>query len=353
MREDAPDPPSEESSRVGRPLRGSDGLNLRPAIEADLSDVMRVHRAAFAHDEADLVRELLFDSTAQPLVSLLAEVEGQVVGHMRAALEAAAGLGVGLVFVLGHPDYYPRVGFRPAGRLDLLAPYPISPEYADAWMVVETSSGLLGTVTGAVAPAATFRHAEQWSEAPAPPFDSDGLTPHARANRNSWNTDSAQYEADHGAQLAASGGLAWGVWQVPEADLRILGDWGAVSFTDPYLTIPEVARLLRPGGLFAFNGSTPMAQLCYPDEEEHPVASLQRDYFGMRALPYEGYVDFMVPCGEWIRLFRANGFLIEDLVEVRPAADATGSYYDDTYRDWARRWPAEQIWKVRKIVAEQ
>lgn len=256
----------------------------------------------------------------------------------------------------------------------------------------------------------------------ARPFDPDGLTPHVRANRDSWNSDSAEYQADHGPQLAASGGLAWGVWQVPETELRILGDvqgkdilelgcgaaqwsialarlgarlvgldvseaqlaharclmreagvdfpllhasaeavplpdagfdiifcdWGAVSFADPYLTIPEVARLLRPGGLFAFNGSTPIAQLCYPDEGDYPIVSLQRDYFEMRALPYEGYVDFMVPYGEWIRLFRANDLLIEDLVEIRPAEDATSSYYGDAFRDWARRWPAEQIWKVRK-----
>jgi len=390
-------------------------LTIRAAVEADLSDVMRVHWAAFGQDdEADLVRELLSDPTARPVVSLLAEAGGQVVGHilltraqvvgtgrgvddspetpamllaplavvpeaqrrgigtelMRAALDAAVGSGVGLVFVLGHPDYYPRAGFRPAGRLGLHAPYPIPSEYADAWMVVETAPGFLGKVTGTVVPAATFRHTELWTE--DPPLEPEGLTPHARANRDSWNRDSAQYQTDHGPQLAASGGLAWGVWQVPEAELRILGDvqgkdilelgcgaaqwsialarlgarpaaldlseeqlaharrlmreagvdfpllhasaeavpladagfdivfcdYGAMTFADPYLTIPEVARLLRPGGLFAFNGSTPIAQLCYPDAGDNPVASLQRDYFGMRALPYEGYVDFMVPYGE-------------------------------------------------------
>ena len=440
-------------------------LTIRQATEADLSEVLRVHRAAFGQDEeADLARELLLDPTARPVVSLLAEVGGQVVGHilltraevagagtgaddgpetpamllgplavvpdaqrrgvgtelMRAALDTASGLGVGLVFVLGHPDYYPRVGFRPAGCLGLHAPYSIPREHADAWMVAETSPGLVGTVTGTVVPAAGLRHVELWSE--APPLDADGLTPHAGANRDSWNADSAQYQTDHGPQLAASGGLAWGVWQVPEAELRILGDvqgkdilelgcgaaqwsialarlgarpvaldlseeqlaharglmrkagvdfpllhasaeavpladagfdivfcdYGAMTFADPYLTIPEVARLLRPCGLFAFNGSTPIAQLCYPDVGDNPVASLQRDYFGMRALPYEGYVDFMVPYGEWIRLFVANGFVIEDLVEIRPAEDAASSYYGDVFRDWARRWPAEQIWKVRK-----
>jgi len=40
--------------------------------------------------------------------------------------------------------------------------------------------------------------------------------------------------------------------------------------------------------------------------------------------------------------------VIEDLVEIRPAEDAASSYYGDVFRDWARRWPAEEIWKVRK-----
>ena len=58
-------------------------LTIRPAVEADLSDVLRVHRAAFGQDdEADLALELLSDPTAQPVVSLLAEVEGRVVGHI-------------------------------------------------------------------------------------------------------------------------------------------------------------------------------------------------------------------------------------------------------------------------------
>jgi ubiquinone/menaquinone biosynthesis C-methylase UbiE len=34
-------------------------------------------------------------------------------------------------------------------------------------------------------------------------------------------------------------------------------DWGAMTFCDPYRTVPEVACLLRPRGLFAFSSSTP------------------------------------------------------------------------------------------------
>jgi hypothetical protein len=68
----------------------------------------------------------------------------------------------------------------------------------------------------------------------------------------------------------------------------------------------------------------------------------------MWSIPYEGYVEFMLPYGAWIRLFRAHGFWIEDLIELRPGPDDVSSYRDDIDRAWYRRWPGEQIWKVRR-----
>jgi SAM-dependent methyltransferase len=255
-----------------------------------------------------------------------------------------------------------------------------------------------------------------------PELDPDSLSDHAVANRASWNADSDTYQADHGAHLAAPGGPGWGVWQIPEAELQVLGevkgrdilefgcggaqwsvvlakagarpvgldlsdkqleharrlmseagvdfplvhasaeavplpdesfdivfcDYGAMTFADPYATVPEVARLLRPGGLLAFCGSTPIVEMCYPDDGDHPGDRLLLDYFGMWSLRYEGYVEFMLPYGAWIRLFRAHGFAIEDLIELRPGPDAVSTYRDEAEREWYRRWPGEQIWKVRK-----
>jgi hypothetical protein len=68
----------------------------------------------------------------------------------------------------------------------------------------------------------------------------------------------------------------------------------------------------------------------------------------MWSLPWDGYVEFMLPYGAWIRLFRAHGFIIDDLIELRPAPDAISTYRDDVDREWYRRWPGEMIWKVRK-----
>jgi hypothetical protein len=57
---------------------------------------------------------------------------------------------------------------------------------------------------------------------------------------------------------------------------------------------------------------------------------------------------FQLPYGEWIRLFRANGFEVLGLIEPRPAPDAVSTYRDDEDRAWSRRWPSECIWRLRR-----
>ncbi len=44
----------------------------------------------------------------------------------------------------------------------------------------------------------------------------------------------------------------------------VLSDYGAMSWADPYRTVPEVARVLRPGGRLAFNTGTPWVSVCSP-----------------------------------------------------------------------------------------
>jgi ubiquinone/menaquinone biosynthesis C-methylase UbiE len=71
---------------------------------------------------------------------------------------------------------------------------------------------------------------------------------------------------------------------VPLADASfdtVFCDHGAMNFADPYRTVPEVARLLRPGGLFAFCHLSPIADLCWPDTADRVGDQLVRDYFGM------------------------------------------------------------------------
>src|SRR5205085_8606781 len=58
-------------------------------------------------------------------------------------------------------------------------------------------------------------------------IDEPDLSGIAARNRTAWDEQAAEYQATHGGQLAASGGAAWGVWQIPESELGILGDVGS------------------------------------------------------------------------------------------------------------------------------
>jgi SAM-dependent methyltransferase len=249
------------------------------------------------------------------------------------------------------------------------------------------------------------------------------LSPHAEHNRRYWDAHAAEYQETHGPQLEKSSGLAWGVWQMPESQLQVLGDvagrdvlelgcgaaqwsialaqlgarvtgldvsaqqleharalmaraavefplvhasaeatpfadgsfdivfcdYGAMTFTDPYRSVPEAARLLRPAGLLAFSTATPILELAWPVSEEHPAERLVAGYWDMHRIEVPGEtIVFMLRYGEWIRLFREHGLLVEDLLELRPPADATSTYRDASDLAWARRWPMEQIWRVRR-----
>lgn len=130
-----------------------------------------------------------------------------------------------------------------------------------------------------------------------------------------------------------------------------LSEYGASIWCDPYLWVPEAARLLRPGGELVFLVNSTIFMLFAPDEEGVPAGTeLVRDYFGMHRFEWpEGSVEFHLPYGEWIRLLRSNGFEVEALVELQAPPDATGEKDGPpVYAEWAKRWPSEEIWKARK-----
>jgi SAM-dependent methyltransferase len=138
---------------------------------------------------------------------------------------------------------------------------------------------------------------------------------------------------------------------LPDASFDLaFSEYGASLWADPDLWIPEAARLLRPRGRLVFLTNSLLAYLCFP--LVGPVTeSLQRPQFGMGRIqwPGESGTEYHRSHGSWIALLRANGFEIEDLVEVQPAPDATThGYYDEIPVEWGRRWPAEEIWVARK-----
>ena len=179
---------------------------IRQSLASDMDAIRHLMLAAFGADEgptiAYLISELLVDHTAEPRLSLVATIDQKPVGHVlfsyarvsqaatevpaailaplavlpefqskgiggqliEAGLEGMARQGAELVFVLGHPRYYPRYGFQPAGALGLEAPYPIAAEHADAWMVRALRADVLGSVHGTVSCAAALRDPDYWLE---------------------------------------------------------------------------------------------------------------------------------------------------------------------------------------------
>ena len=116
------------------------------------------------------------------------------------------------------------------------------------------------------------------------------------------------------------------------------------------LWIPEAARILRPGGQLVFLVNGAILMLCAPDAEDEPATDrLLRDYFGMHRFEWsdDPSVEFHLGYGDMIRLLRRCGFEVEDMIEVRPREDATTSYPYAPVA-WARRWPAEEVWKALK-----
>jgi hypothetical protein len=124
-------------------------------------------------------------------------------------------------------------------------------------------------------------------------------------------------------------------------------DHGGLTFADPCHAVPETARLLRPGGLFAFSHSTAFSALFWDGDDLGE--RLRLDYFGLHRIDgAEGWVEYNLPYGEWLRLFRENGLSVEAQIEVRPPEGATSTYRDEPETAWARRWPMEEIWRLRK-----
>ena len=78
---------------------------------------------------------------------------------------------------------------------------------------------------------------------------------------------------------------------------------------------------------------------------------LERPQFGMHRFewPEDDGVEFHIQHSDWIRLLRANGFEILGLWELQaPESAEDHKYYDLVAAEWARKWPAEEIWKARK-----
>jgi len=127
-------------------------------------------------------------------------------------------------------------------------------------------------------------------------------------------------------------------------------DHGATVFVPPEKAVSEVSRVLKPAGLFAFCMSTPLRDVCVDLATGEVSSQLTAAYFGLSALDDGQCVSYQLPYGGWIRLFHQHAFVVEDLIELQAPSGATTTYRDFVSQGWARKWPAEHIWKLRKTA---
>jgi SAM-dependent methyltransferase len=130
----------------------------------------------------------------------------------------------------------------------------------------------------------------------------------------------------------------------------VFSEYGASIWCDPARWIPEAARLLRPGGeLFFMRGST-LSLLCMPDEGQvgEKLIRPQKSLYRLEWFDDDPGVEFHPSFSEMFAILRASGFELVDFRELfAPEGAVDHEYYDTVPAEWARRWPDEEIWRLR------
>jgi SAM-dependent methyltransferase len=158
--------------------------------------------------------------------------------------------------------------------------------------------------------------------------------------------------AEHGIPLTLLHGNAETV-PLPDRHFDFaISEYGAAIWCDPLVWIPEAHRLLKPGGQLVFLGHTPLSAICMPPSGAPCETQLHRSYFGLHRIDWTqcevepGGVEFNLPISGWLRLFRATGFEVLDYLELEVPAGSEDRF--SMPAAWAERWPAEQVWKLRR-----
>jgi SAM-dependent methyltransferase len=128
-------------------------------------------------------------------------------------------------------------------------------------------------------------------------------------------------------------------------DLAI-SECGASLWCDPACWVPEVARLLRPGGRLVFHTISVLAAMCQPGPAGYAGHELLRPQREVSRLQSPGHgVQFHPSHSDWIQILRAAGFTIDALHELyAPPGAPDHPYYKLATAQWAQQWPVEEIW---------
>ena len=155
----------------------------------------------------------------------------------------------------------------------------------------------------------------------------EDLPEHVAANRGHWDEMAHEWVAS-GERAWASDDPSWGIWSVPESELEMLP--AHMTGLD---AIEMGCGTAYVSGWMARRGAT--------------VTGIDNSAAQLAVEIDPGGVNFCLPVSEWVALFRLIGFTIDDLREPRaPESAQDAEFFVDA--EWAKRWPSELVWKVRK-----
>jgi hypothetical protein len=98
-----------------------------------------------------------------------------------------------------------------------------------------------------------------------------------------------------------------------------------------------------------FNVASPWFEACYDEVASRVTTTLQKDYFGLNTIAEDDdATSYQLTYGDWVKVLRGVGLVIDDLIEPRPELGTPNGYNETDPPDWAHRWPAELLWVTHK-----
>jgi len=152
--------------------------------------------------------------------------------------------------------------------------------------------------------------------------------------------------SEHGLRLKWIHGNAESVPCPDESFDFAISEYGAAM-------IPEAHRLLKPGGMLTFLGNHPLAMVTTPLNGANSDQQLHRPYFGLYRFDWRkveidpGGIEFNLTISEWLRLFRETGLEVTNYLELQAPKNVTETKFAIP-ASWAKHWPSEQVWQLRK-----